>query len=969
MADRELLPTSPLHGFIRLLRRASSRGLGVLLTAAILTSFHPTEARAHWCHDLWASSYNLVVRPASDAVTVPAGGSATLDVWVQNNMGYPLRNFALTAEASGYTINVGRQASKVSGYLMPGERLLHTLTLSNGSGSLPVESIEFYVSFGNGGQSGEYPQSPGKSVVIKKSDGSVFPPSMPNLGEGWGQAAHLASSALADYGDLGQALDNLLEEYCAGRASWDHNGAGVQTSYCPDVSTTSCPPRQTGQDGTKWDWQKLWAAQELAYRKSALGPRLSTLRDRLQCAFDDVNLPFRAFPLFILGYLGEDPGARTFIEAIIANGGANEQAIAKAALLLFRNSEDAVRYRADVLSCTGSSNGYVAAACAASLGIVDVNDAKVEEVLLPNAQWVEPDTSDNGYAFYVSHLLALVVWDRRGWATNAGDVGTVSFYGGVVSPPVDTTPPRAPANVQCAASPGGAIRVSWAQVTLDENGGGELVGQYRVYSGNSAGDRAHVDSTNATFQDFTGLDGTQTFFYSVVAVDAAGNPSAYSQEVDCTPLYAPVARIRCDPTTGVPPLHVTCDSAQSSDPNGNGNISTRTFTLDGGAEQSSESVSYDFTEAGGHVVLLRVTDRDGSSDTAQAAIGVQPPGNQLPIAEATGAPLTGQAPLTVDFSSAGSRDPDVSQTLSYSWDFRDGNASSEPSPSHVFQDAGTFDVILSVTDDGTPPATATAMVTIEISGNRPPDVNGASVSPSSGRLPLLVQFDASLVTDPDGNQVDVTWTFGDQAPDSNEAVVEHTYSRLGRYDVTLSAQDDGTPAIPPVTKSFVVIVTDGASVANRAPDCATATVTPSAGTVPLHLTLDASGCSDPDGDQLSYLWRVPTSYTTELTFTTPKAELDVDTPGPLEIHLLVRDSAAAQMETSRDFQIEVTHGSAALIGTVSGGCVCAGSTTAGSPWAGLLLVGAVRLLMNRRWSVRHRHLGPQASCLRLFGTK
>src|SRR5512140_1379796 len=94
------------------------------LTVALLAS----SAQAHWCDDLWGSSYNVVVKPAADSVVVPSGGSATLDVFVQNNTGMPLKNFALRSTAgAGYTIAVSRQSPKVTGFLMPGENLRHTL--------------------------------------------------------------------------------------------------------------------------------------------------------------------------------------------------------------------------------------------------------------------------------------------------------------------------------------------------------------------------------------------------------------------------------------------------------------------------------------------------------------------------------------------------------------------------------------------------------------------------------------------------------------------------------------------------------------------------------------------------------------------------------------------------------------------------------------------------------------------------
>ncbi|MEM0996701.1 MAG: PKD domain-containing protein [Bacteroidota bacterium] len=62
--------------------------------------------------------------------------------------------------------------------------------------------------------------------------------------------------------------------------------------------------------------------------------------------------------------------------------------------------------------------------------------------------------------------------------------------------------------------------------------------------------------------------------------------------------------------------------------------------------------------------------------------------DQLPIAAFTANPDSGLVPLTTDFIN-------LSQNASsYAWDFRDGNRSTDFSPSHTFQDTGRFDVEL-----------------------------------------------------------------------------------------------------------------------------------------------------------------------------------------------------------------------------------------------------------------------------------
>ena len=48
--------------------------------------------------------------------------------------------------------------------------------------------------------------------------------------------------------------------------------------------------------------------------------------------------------------------------------------------------------------------------------------------------------------------------------------------------------------------------------------------------------------------------------------------------------------------------------------------------------------------------------------------------NRPPVAVARAAPTAGLAPLTVNFSSAGSNDPDAGQAITYDWNFGDGSA-------------------------------------------------------------------------------------------------------------------------------------------------------------------------------------------------------------------------------------------------------------------------------------------------------
>ena len=105
--------------------------------------------------------------------------------------------------------------------------------------------------------------------------------------------------------------------------------------------------------------------------------------------------------------------------------------------------------------------------------------------------------------------------------------------------------------------------------------------------------------------------------------------------------------------------------------------------------------------------------------------------NTPPVAMASATPTSGIAPLTVNFSAAGSNDPDGS-IASYSWNFGDGTAlGTTATVSHVYQSAGTYTAVLTVTDNRGAKSTAQAVITV----NPDPNVLNApsALKGSAGR--------------------------------------------------------------------------------------------------------------------------------------------------------------------------------------------------------------------------------------------
>ncbi len=86
---------------------------------------------------------------------------------------------------------------------------------------------------------------------------------------------------------------------------------------------------------------------------------------------------------------------------------------------------------------------------------------------------------------------------------------------------------------------------------------------------------------------------------------------------------------------------------------------------------------------------------------------------KAPVAQAAVSPSNGYSPLTVQFSSAGSSDPNGG-SLTYSWDFGDGSTSTSANPAHTYTYTGvkTFNAVLTVKNTANLSTAATVKVTV-----------------------------------------------------------------------------------------------------------------------------------------------------------------------------------------------------------------------------------------------------------------
>lgn len=224
--------------------------------------------------------------------------------------------------------------------------------------------------------------------------------------------------------------------------------------------------------------------------------------------------------------------------------------------------------------------------------------------------------------------------------------------------------------------------------------------------------------------------------------------------------------------------------------------------------------------------------------------------NTGPEAVAHANPDSGTAPLEVSFDAAGSSDPD-GVIVKWEWDllgsgdFQDYTMSTGAA-TFTYVNGGIYHPVLRVTDDSG--ATDTAELTVDV--NEAPSAV-ASGSPDYGYPPMLVQFDGSASSDPDGSIANYEWDFGEGAGYQDFGAVptaSHTYNSAGNYTAMLRVTDnDGA------TATAAVSINTTQEPPNQAP-VAEGSVAPQAGTQPLEVSFDGSASHDSDGNIVMWEW-------------------------------------------------------------------------------------------------------------------
>ena len=150
----------------------------------------------------------------------------------------------------------------------------------------------------------------------------------------------------------------------------------------------------------------------------------------------------------------------------------------------------------------------------------------------------------------------------------------------------------------------------------------------------------------------------------------------------------PESNFTATPYSGFVPLEVQFTDISGGDPTG------WLWDFGDGTASNEQNPVHIYTESGIYAVSLTVANSAGSDTlTKQDCISVHEPEPEPPVPFFIATPVAGFVPLEVQFADESEGEP-----TEWSWDFGDGNVSTEQNPIHIYIDPGEYAVSLTVTN-------------------------------------------------------------------------------------------------------------------------------------------------------------------------------------------------------------------------------------------------------------------------------
>jgi PKD repeat protein len=267
------------------------------------------------------------------------------------------------------------------------------------------------------------------------------------------------------------------------------------------------------------------------------------------------------------------------------------------------------------------------------------------------------------------------------------------------------------------------------------------------------------------------------------------------------------------------------------------------YDNNGSTDATTLHGSKTYSSAGTYTVKLTVTDAGGLSHFVTSTVTVAAVANIPPVANFDFSCVSKVCSFT-------STSTDSDGTIaSYSWNFDDGNSSTQQNPNHTYGSGSSKDVTLTVTDNSG--ATHSVTKNVGMSASNVSPVANFNISCTG----LTCTF-TNTSTDSDGSISSSAWDYDNNG--STDATIagagngSKTYSAAGTYTIKLTVTDNsGSTGF--ITKSVTVTVPNVAPVASFTTSCS------------LLVCTFTNTSTDSDGSVVSSAWDYDNNGSTDAT--------------------------------------------------------------------------------------------------------
>lgn len=261
-----------------------------------------------------------------------------------------------------------------------------------------------------------------------------------------------------------------------------------------------------------------------------------------------------------------------------------------------------------------------------------------------------------------------------------------------------------------------------------------------------------------------------TFTVTLRATNPAGQTAATSRAVTVSSTSASViASFTFSPSSPAVHQQVFFNASASRPENG-----SYVWNFGDGTTGTGVTPVHIYDTAGAFTVTLTVINDVGQSATTTRTVTVTATSAQV-SASFVFSPTAPAVNQDVFFDASASRPTDAT----FSWNFGDGTSGSGVAPAHRYAAAGTYTVLLVVTNDFGQTATTTRTVTVSATSAQV--VASFVFSPTVPGIEQDVFFDASASRPADAS---LAWNFGDGRTGTG-VTPTHRYTLAGTYTVVL----------------------------------------------------------------------------------------------------------------------------------------------------------------------------------------